>query len=135
MSGGFEEKLNTILNDRQAMGQIMALAQSLSGTEGNTELDSGPEKETGYVPVEESGQEPGSSGLNLEGVDPALINLGMSLLAEYNRKDERAEALLRALRPYLRPERWQRVDRAVSVARLSRVATALLRSFRMNGGE
>lgn len=134
MSGGFEEKLNSILNDRQAMGQIMALAQSLSGTEGAAEPDSGVEMEEGYVPVDGPQREQDVPGLSLEGIDPALVSLGMNLLAEYNRKDERAEALLRALRPYLRPERWQRVDRAVSVARLSRVATALLRSFGRNGG-
>ena len=134
MSGGFEEKLNSILNDRQAMGQIMALAQSLSGSEDSGRADRGPDGDDGYVPVDQPCPEQETQGLSLEGIDPALLSLGMNLLAEYNRKDERAEALLRALRPYLRPERWQRVDRAVSVARLSRVATALLRSFGGNGG-
>ena len=134
MSGGFEEKLNSILNDQQAMGQIMALAQSLSG--GQNSGESGEAQEGDFVPAGEP--EEGSSGpdnLGLEGLDPALVSLGMRLLGDYNRRDDRAQALLLALRPFLKQERWQKVDRAVSIARLSRVATALLRSLGNGGGQ
>ena len=130
MSGGFEEKLNSILNDQQAMGQIMALAKSLSAGE-----EGGPpqsQAEGDYVPVEEACSEAGPS--LAEGLDPALMSMGLKLLGEYKRTDSRSEALLQALRPYLKPQRRDGIDRAVSIARLSRVATLLLRSMGRDGG-
>ena len=130
MSGGFEEKLNSILNDQQAMGQIMALARSLSTGEGAAGTE--PEGD-GYEPVDVGQGEQELPGA--EGLDPALLSMGMRLLGEYNRSDSRGEALLQALRPYLKPQRQSKVDRAVSIARLSRVATLLLRSMGGNGGD
>lgn len=130
MSGGFEEKLNNILNDQQAMGQIMALARSLSGTEGEDGPAEGSRQEE-WVRAQPDREE---TGPELQGLDPALMRLGMRLLGEYNRKDERATALLTALRPYLRRERQDKLDRAVTVAKLSRVVTLLLRGMG-NGGE
>ena len=64
-------------------------------------------------------------------IDPAMLSGMVELLREYNRSDDRKTALLLALRPFLKEERWARVDRAVQIARLSRVIRA---AFRMLGG-
>ena len=108
----FEEKLNAILNDPQAMGQILSAAKALSGQEESPPAD--PE-----TPLPE---EPAGDPLSALGqLDPRLLQVGMRLLSEYTGSDDRKTALLEALKPFLRPERRAKVDQAVKIARLSRV--------------
>ena len=127
----FEDKLGAILNDQQAMGQIMALAKSLSG--GKT----APEPEKQYVPAEPEGATeaplPEPTSL-LGGLDPRLMQTGMQLLQEYNRADNRTAALLEALRPFVKEERYAKMDRAVQIARLSRVIRVMFDAMKENGG-
>ena len=137
--GEFEEKLNAILGNQEAMGQIMALAQSLSGKEGQSadgipqaqEPDDGPGRDSPRPP--EEGESPAASS-PLQELDPRLIQLGVRLMQEYNSRDDRSAALLEALRHFLRRERYARVDRAVQIARLSRVIRVLFDVMRENGG-
>lgn len=137
MSDGFSEKLNAILADPDAMGKIMSLAQSLDGEAAPNDQDT-PED----PPVLSGDQAPpdlsgllsaftgGSGG---EGLDPKLLQLAGRLLSEWNRPDDHKTALLAALRPYVKPERYAKVDRAIQIAkfsRLIRVALAALREGR-----
>lgn len=135
---GFEDKLNAILGDREAMGQIMALAQSLGKQEEQTQPEQ--EGEDGYVPVwpQEQSQPPAQSlpdlGSMLSGIDPKMMQMGMQLLQEYNRNDDRNAALLAALRPFVKEERYAKVDRAIQIARLSRVIRVLFDAMKEKGG-
>lgn len=137
MSDGFSEKLNAILADPDAMGKIMSLAQSLDGEAAPNDQDT-PEE----PPVLSGDQAPpdlsgllsaftgGSGG---EGLDPKLLQLAGRLLSEWNRPNDHKTALLAALRPYVKPERYAKVDRAIQIAkfsRLIRVALAALREGR-----
>lgn len=126
---GLEEKLNAILGNREAMGQIMAIAQSLGGQEEGQ--PSGPE-EDGYVPVAAQEQPADLSAL-LGSIDPNMMQMGMRLLQEYNRADDRNTALLEALRPFVKEERFAKVDRAIRIARLSRVIRVLLDTVKEKG--
>lgn len=138
---GFEDKLNAILNNQEAMGQIMALAQSL----GKQEQKDTPEqpdlvREDGYVPVDQQeaalpavGQLP-DLGAIMGGVDPGMMQMGMRLLQEYNRDDDRNAALLSALRPFVKAERFAKMDRAIQIARLSRVIRVLFDVMKEKGG-
>lgn len=138
---GFEDKLNAILSDREAMGQIMALAQSLGKQEEQPEAPQ-PEQEgeEGYVPVypQEHGQPPAQAmpdlSSMLSGIDPTMMQMGMQLLQEYNRTDDRNAALLAALRPFVKEERYAKVDRAIQIARLSRVIRVLFDAMKERGG-
>lgn len=138
---GFEDKLNAILSDREAMGQIMALAQSLGKQEEQPEAPQ-PEQEgeEGYVPVypQEHGQPPVQAmpdlSSMLSGIDPTMMQMGMQLLQEYNRADDRNAALLAALRPFVKEERYAKVDRAIQIARLSRVIRVLFDAMKERGG-
>ena len=123
----FEEKLNAILGDQQAMGQIMALARSLSG--GGEDNSAQPET----LPEPDTGGGGGDMAALLGGMDPALVQMGMRLMQEYNRADDRNTALLAALRPFVRQERYARVDRAVQIARLSRVIRVLFEAMKERG--
>ena len=127
--GELEEKLNAILGDSQAMSQIMALAQSLGKSDQREEKEPSPAPPSDLPPDPE--EEPGEDLLG--GLDPQMLDLGMRLLGEYQRQDEKGAALIQALRPFLREERQAKLDKAVRIAKLSRVARVALRS--LGGGE
>ena len=82
----FDEKLGAILGSPEAMDQIMALAQSLSG------------------PAGEGEGSPGEAG-------------GACSLPEPGRD----AALLCALKPYLKPERQKKVEKALELLRVIRL--------------
>lgn len=121
--GEFEEKLNSILGDQQAMGQIMALAQSL----GKSSPQEG-EREEGPPPQQSSENSPDLSQI-MGSLDPKMVQLGMRLMKEYQQDDRQNTALLQALRPYLREERRGRLDKAVQIAKMSRLLRVALGSL------
>ncbi len=123
----FEEKLNSILGDQNAMSQIMALAQSLSGA-GSPPAAETPHPEPAAAP-------PADMSLGLNQVDPRLLQLGGRILKEYQRGEDKNTALLLALKPFLRQERYAKVDQAIQLARLARVVRVALESMGQTGGE
>lgn len=123
----FEEKLNSILGDQNAMSQIMALAQSLSGA-GSPPAAETPHPEPAVAP-------PADMSLGLNQVDPRLLQLGGRILKEYQRGEDKNTALLLALKPFLRQERYAKVDQAIQLARLARVVRVALESMGQTGGE
>ena len=126
----FEEKLNAILGNQEAMGQIMALAQSLSGGGGKEEEreenDPADQEETGAAvlpPVSQSGSDLSAM---LGQIDPNMIALGMDIIRQVQSTEDRNAALLNALRPFLREERRARLDRALEIARMTKMIRAVL---------
>lgn len=128
---GLEDKLNAILGNREAMGQIMAIARSLGEGEGEAVPPAAAGAE--YVPVEAVREEAPDLNSVLGGIDPQMMQMGMRLLREYNRGDDRNAALLAALRPFVREERFAKVDRAIQIARLSRVIRVLFDAVKEKG--
>lgn len=132
----WEEKLGAILNDPQAMSRIMSLAQSLNGgraaaPESLPPAEAGPDATPAAEVLPEAGPEPLSA---LAGeLDPRLMEVGMRALAAYRDPDNHQAALLQALRPFVKPQRYDKVDKAVRIARLSKVIRAALDAFK--GGE
>jgi len=121
----FDEKLNSLLSNPDAMAQIMQLAQSLGGgqeTPQPPKTDAPPIPETprpkAPVSYEENKLDPFASLLG----DPSLLLKLMPLIRELNGdRDSNARALLYALRPYLKSERQEKVERALQLARLFHV--------------
>ena len=136
----FEEKLNSILSDPAAMGQIAALAQALSTpqTEPQNQKDSStpPDAVPGQA-APPAGADSDLSALlgGLGDLDPKLIQTALGLLSAYGTDDDRRVALLTALKPFLKPERWAKVDRAIQIARLTRVIRVALQLFKKDSGE
>ncbi len=152
----FEEKLGAILNNPQAMSQIMALAQSLGGNSPkNSEKQSVSDgsapslaasslpssasadkaQEGVFEPVtfsetQESEEIPSFSSLNL---DPRLLEMGMKAMSAYQDPNNAKAALLQALRPFVKEERYKKVDKAVQIARISKAIRVVLDGFK--GGE
>ena len=162
----FDDKLNSLLSNPEAMDQIMKIAQSLMG--GGQTPDSGPSPTPGgasgqSVPL--SGQtsadpwrtapvngypppqgwtppaaaSPGgqtgaaASGPDLSflsglgSIDPKTIAAFLPILRELSEaRNSNARQLLFALRPYLKPERQDKVERALQLARLFHVGKKFL---------
>ena len=141
----FEETLNTILGNQDAMGQIMALAHSLSGNSGQTEQEhpaastndreEGPSTPAGYMAqAPPAGTIPDLSSL-LGQIDPSMIKMGMSLIQEYQGQDDRNAVLLAALRPFLKEDRQIKLDRALQIARVTRLIRVALGAIGGKGEE
>ena len=111
----FDDKLNNILSNPEAMSQIMQLAQSLGG--GGEPPPSAPPPQPSAPPP------PGGGGDLLSslagGLDPKWISRLLPLLQELGgQRDSNARNLLYALRPYLKSERQDKIERALQLARL-----------------
>lgn len=118
----FEEKLNSILSDPKAMGQIMSIARALS-TAGEAEGQPSADAAVPSAASGESAQPELDEVLSpLGDLDPKLIQTALRLFSEYSATDDRKTALLAALQPFLKEERHAKVDKAVQITKLSRVA-------------
>lgn len=119
----FDDKLNALLSDPGKMAQIMQMAQSISGEEESSSGGS-PPPSAPQPPQQATPRQPPSTGTDLlsslgNGLDPKLLMRLLPLLQELGgQQDSNARALLYALRPYLKPERQEKVERALQLARL-----------------
>lgn len=115
-----EETLQSLLSDPETMGQLQALAGQLGlGAEGPA--------------PEEPSQETAPASNPSPGFDPeSLGQMGrlLELFQTSRRADPQADALIAALRPYLRPERQRKLDQAVRLAGLSRAARQAYRLWK-----
>lgn len=119
----FDDKLNSILSNPDAMSQIMQLAQSLSGPGPGQEAPPSPPppppQQTAAPPPMGGGDLFSSLSSLAGGMDPKLLTRLLPLLQELGgQRDSNARALLYALRPYLKEEKQNKVERALQLARL-----------------
>ena len=125
-----EEKLNAILGNQEAMGQIMALARSLSGGQEGGQppgaagpeaggAGEGPDGGPGGPPADHPSQRLGQ-------LDAELIRKGLAIVRQVREGEDRSADLLRALRPFVREDRRGRLDRAVELTRTARLIRAVL---------
>lgn len=134
----FEDKLNSILGNQAAMNQIMALARSLSGEQPAGEASPAPEEpgEAAYAPAGEASDPPAPDLAALMGqIDPQMIQVGMDVIRQVQSTEDRNAALLNALRPFLREEKQARLDRALRVARMTRLVRVALSALGGKEGE
>lgn len=91
-----EDRINSVLNDPGQMEQISKLAQSLMG----------------------------GAGTESVGTDTGLLGKLGSLIPQTGGGDK--QALLNAMKPYLSEKRRQKLERAVKLAALAKVARLAL---------
>ncbi len=107
-----ESRLGALLSSPESMERLKGLAAALAGGEGAPP----PEKEAaGPLPA----------------LDPGLLRLLQRLMGVAERPSQ-ASSLLKALEPCLSPERAGRLDRALRLARLAKLARTVLPEL---GGE
>ena len=124
---GFEEQLNAILSNPDAMAQIAGLAQSLDlggGNGGQAASPPPPAPAQSAAPAASGG--PAGLGDLLGNADPGLIARLLPLVGELTGGNDQRMALLYALKPFLKPERRDKVDQAARAARLLHVGKKLL---------
>ena len=123
-----QQQLQSILSDPETMDQISALAGALTGTPAEPAPEASPSTD----------QPPDLSALLSAlggdgGADPALLHTAAALLEAYNAPDDDKTALLDALRPFLSPQRQEKLDRAAQTARMSRVLRAVVHLWKGDG--
>ena len=137
-----EEKLEGILGNPQAMAQLMSLAQSLNlGGSGQSSGD-GAQPQAQEQPSESAPAasppppaapklpEGGLDGL-LGGLDPKMLSAAAGLIGQFNSgNDDQRVALLIALRPFVKEQRYAKLDKAIQIAKLSRLIRSGLELFR-----
>lgn len=136
--GQWEEKLGAILNDPQAMSQIMSIAQSIGGGPGQPDQATqepapppvqGPDQPT--APSQESEVKAETDAA--PGLDPKVMAAGLRALSVWQDPEDDRAALLQALRPFMKEERQSKVDRAIRIVRLSKAVRAALDGLQGGG--
>jgi len=124
----FDEKLNSLLSNPDAMAQIMQMAQSLSGSGQQEQPSQPPPQQQPFswpgqgAPQAQQAAPPAGGDLLSSltgGMDPKLMMKLLPLIQELGgQQDTHARQLLYALRPYLKPERQEKIERALQLAKL-----------------
>lgn len=138
----WQEQLNSILSDPDAMAQIVSLAQSISGGPGAAADSSGGAAAEDAAPRDSPPKDgapgngppkgglpfdPDAAGAALRGLDPELMRRLMPLLRQMNRPESsETTAFLLALRPFLSEARRGKVERAAQLARLIHLGKTFL---------
>ena len=123
----FDDKLNSLLSNPDAMSQIMQLAQSLSGGGQDAPPPSPPPPPISSTPKSESGDIFSSL---LGNTDPSLFIKLLPLIQELgSQQNSNARQLLYALRPYLKEDRQEKVERALQLARLFHIGKKFLANW------
>lgn len=104
-----ESKINSLLSSPDSMEKIMQLARSFTGG-GDTSSQETPQPAHGTLDG---------------GLDPKLMQVLASAMKEYAAPSE-TEALLGAIKPYLGRERISRLDKAMGIAKLARIAKKII---------
>ena len=118
----FEEKLNKILSSPDDMAKILKMARSFSDS---AELESG---KTG-----ESGSESSKATSDDLGFDPKTLQLISRLMNAYSSAGKGKTELISTMKPYLKEERRDELDRALKIAKIAKAARAALAEF--SGGD
>ena len=125
----FDDKLNSILGNPDAMAQIMQLAQSLGGGQESQQPSPPPPQAPPAAPQASGGGDLLSSLAG--GLDPKFLMRLMPLIQELGgQQNSKARQLLFALRPYLKEERQEKVERALQLARLFHIGKKVLAEWR-----
>lgn len=115
--GSLEQAIGAVLQDPAAAAENLcagAVARSFAAGSARGSPPPEPLKPAAAAPPAEQTPEDRGSALR-------------ALLQQAGKLDRRQENLLNALKPFLKPERREKVDRAMQAARISRLAGAALR--------
>ena len=127
----FDEKLNAILSNQNAMNQIMELAHSLSGDGGG---DGGEAPQPEAEPEETGGAAPDLQSM-LGALDPEIIRKGVQLVSEAGSSNKNGTALMNALRPYLKETHQAKLDRAMQLARTTHLIRTAISAIGGKGAD
>ncbi len=110
----FEDRINSILGDPAQMDKITKIAKSLMGGEAAE-----PEERSG-------GDNPLAALFGSDGEEMAALGRISRALGAQSEQDREKTALLEAMKPYLSEKRRRKMDKAMKIARITRIARAAM---------
>lgn len=113
MDGDLSSMLQSVLSDPAQMEKIAKLAQGLMGDGASSD--------------EERTQPPDAAPVKPPGDSALFSMLGKAFGGKQEKS--RAAALLLAMRPYMRPEKQEKLDRAMKIAQIVNIAGAVMKQY------
>jgi hypothetical protein len=107
MEGDLEKSLNAVLSDPEQMGKLAQIAKQFMG-QGESE------------PAQEA-QQASEPDLKLFGMLKHALSGGST--------SGNSTALLKAMRSYLRPEKQQKMDKAMNLAKVVHIAGSVMKDY------
>ena len=126
MDSDLSAKLESILSDPKQMQQLTQMAQGLMG-----QLGASPDQ----TPAGEETPPAASVSDALSAITSSDTKLLSTLGKAFSggREKSRSTELLTAMRPYMKPEKQEKLDRAMKVARMVHIAGAVMKEY--GGGD
>ncbi len=115
MDGDLGAKLEAVLSDPEQMEKLTQMAKGLMGQMG------------GPTPTDGAPAAPADGAPLPEGDAKFLSAIGRAFAV--NGESSRSTALLLAMRPYMKPEKQEKLDRALQIARMAHIAGAVMRQY------
>ena len=125
-----EDRINSILGDPAQMEQITNLAKSLMGGDAAAQPQ-GNGSGQGAAGMEELAKDLLGGG-DL-GLDPGMLMRISRLISAGNAQGSDKRALLEAMKPYLSEKRRSKMDRAIRMARLAKMAQLAMGELKEGG--
>ena len=110
-----EGKISALFSSPESMERIMQLARTISGNDKSGESQAS----------KDDSPDAGGRSDNLGGFDPKLMQVVAGAMKEFSQPSE-AALLISAIKPYLSEDRVEKVEKALSIARLAKVAKKVL---------
>lgn len=108
--GELEDRINSVLSDPEQLQQITKMAQSLMGGDGGQGGGSG------------TAAAPGAELFSQLGLDSSALGRISRLIGAQGQSPSPSHNLLEAMKPFLSDKRRQKMDRALKIARLAKLA-------------
>ena len=124
------DKLNSILSNPAMMQQIMSLVQTLNQSENqqqpspqqsSTQQPQAPQPQVQQPQIPQDHFAP----TNDRGINPNLLSK-IATLMQRGSIDNKQEALLKALRPYLDNQKLEKLERAMRAAKMAGIASEMV---------
>ena len=114
MNGDIGAMLESVLSDPEQMKKITEMARGLMGDSRD--------------PGEQGGETRPPKDPANPGVDPGMLSMLGGMFGG-KQPQTRSTALLMAMRPYMRPEKQEKLDRAMKIARIVHIASAVMKEY------
>lgn len=106
----FEQQINAVLNNPEMMAKVQEIAASMQAAS---------------APNPEKAPESPPEGGNSMPFPPEMLKMAMEMAGQSG-LDKRQQALLSAMKPYLSPEKCEKLRSAMEAAHMAQLATMLL---------
>lgn len=111
------------------MAQVLSMAQAFGLQPDAQTAPPSEHPPAGHKPHPPQPNQPPAAPPPFQMPDERMMGAMFQLMQQAQQSDGKQEALLCALKPYLAPERQDKIDRALQIARLSHLAGFAMRNY------